>query len=171
MPKQSSTLDSQEPAKVHRELKDRDPDRVRSLTFQQDLDRIDEKTRSTIRHHYNLGYESITRRLVELDREWPVDLALMTGAGFFVWLGLILGAKVNRRFYGISGVAGAILLVFAFIGWVPPVLILRGFGIRTRGEINTERIALKALRGDFDLISEPEPNQETMINWAMKAAI
>jgi hypothetical protein len=145
-------------------------DRVRNLTFKHDLDRIDTRTRGAIDHYSGLGQEAITRRLAELDREWPVDRALMTGAGFFVWLGLILGTTVNRRLYGISAAAGAMVLVYAFFGWAPPVLMLRRLGIRTRGEINLERFALKALRGDFESVSAGEPDQETRIDRAMRAA-
>ncbi len=145
-------------------------DRIRRFTFKQDLEKIDGKTRDAINQYSNQGREALTGRLAELDREWPVDRALITGAGFFVWLGLILGTNVNRRLYRISAVAGGFILLFAFLGWAPPVLILRRLGVRTRGEINQERIALKVLRGDFDKISEGEPNQETRINRAMQAA-
>ena len=35
-------------------------------------------------------------------------------------------------------------------GWCPPVPLFRRLGVRTCGEIERERYALKALRGDFD---------------------
>lgn len=35
-------------------------------------------------------------------------------------------------------------------GWAPPVPILRTIGVRTLQEIDHEKYALKALRGDFD---------------------
>ena len=34
-------------------------------------------------------------------------------------------------------------------GWCPPVPVLRRLGVRTQGEIDEEKAALKALRGDF----------------------
>ena len=34
-------------------------------------------------------------------------------------------------------------------GWCPPVPVFRRLGVRTREEIDRERYALKALRGDF----------------------
>jgi hypothetical protein len=170
MPTQSSTQDFEQPTKLNGDPGRLDRDRVRRLTFKRDLERIDEKTRDAIRQSSDRGREAITRRLAELDREWPVDRTLMTGAGFFVWLGLILGTTVKRRLYVISAVAGAIILAYAFFGWAPPVLILRRLGFRTRGEIDLERIALKALRGDFDNLLKGEPDQEGRIDRAIKAA-
>jgi hypothetical protein len=145
-------------------------DRVRRMTFKRDLERIDEKTHDSIRYYSDLGPKAISRRLTELDKEWAVDRALMTGAGFMVLMGLILGTTVRRRLYVISAVAAAITLVYAVFGWAPPVLLFRRLGFRTRSEIDQERIALKALRGDFDQFSEEETDRETRINQAMKAA-
>lgn len=145
-------------------------DRVRRLTFKLDLERIDAKTLEAIRHSSHQGRSAISQRLVEIDREWPVDRALMTGASFIVGLGVILGATVTRKLHAVSALAGAGLLIYAFFGWVPPVLILRRLGIRTQREINLERTALKALRGDFENLSTEQPNQETRINRALKAA-
>lgn len=169
MPGNSST-DLQEPGKLHGDSLGLDNDRVRRFTFQRDLERIDGKTRDSVRHHSNLGNDAISARLEELNGEWPVDRALMTGAGTFIWLGLILGTAVKRRLYLISAIAGGILLLYAFFGWAPPVMILRRLGFRTRAEIDLERIALKALRGDFDRLSDGQPDSESRISRAMKAA-
>ncbi len=49
------------------------------------------------------------------------------------------------------------LFQHAIEGWCPPVPILRRLGFRTSYEIDEERQALKALRGDFDLASRSEP--------------
>jgi hypothetical protein len=100
-----------------------DEDPVRRLSFRQDLERIDAGTRSSIRRYAGQDPAAISRRIAELDREWPIDRALMAGAGFWVWLGLILGTTVKRRLYAIPAVAGAVLLIYAFAGWAPPVLI------------------------------------------------
>lgn len=145
-------------------------DRIRRLTFKDDLDRIDKGINDSIRKYANLDPSAITHRLDELDSEWPVERALMAGAGSFVWLGLTLGATVNRRLTAFSAVAGAMLLVFAVFGWAPPVLIMRRLGIRSQLEINRERLALRALRGDFDSLGEASTDGETRVNRALKAA-
>jgi hypothetical protein len=40
----------------------------------------------------------------------------------------------------------------ALQGWCLPVPLLRRLGVRTQREIERERFALKALRGDFDSV-------------------
>lgn len=148
----------------------REPDRVRRLTFKRDQDRIDERTLDALRVASNQGVMGLTRRLEELDREWSVDRALMIGAGSFVWLGLVMGTAVKRRLYLISAIAGGVLFAFALLGWAPPVLILRRLGFRTRGEIDSERMALKALRGDFESLTRDQSDYSDWVELAMKAA-
>ena len=57
-------------------------------------------------------------------------------------------------------VAGAFLFQHAIQGWCPPVPIFRRLGVRTRDEINREKYALKALRGDFDEINSMRHPEE-----------
>jgi hypothetical protein len=50
----------------------------------------------------------------------------------------------------------------ALQGWCPPLPLLRRLGVRTQQEIERERYALKALRGDFDAVpgtSAPVPER------------
>ena len=64
-------------------------------------------------------------------------------------IGLALGAFVDRRFFIIPGLVAGFLLQHALHGWCPPIPLMRRLGIRTESEIDQERYALKALRGDF----------------------
>jgi hypothetical protein len=48
----------------------------------------------------------------------------------------------------------AFLLQHALQGWCPPVPFFRSRGVRTAREIDQERYALKALRGDFAKVSD-----------------
>jgi hypothetical protein len=50
--------------------------------------------------------------------------------------------------------ASGFLLQHALQGWCPPVSLFRRLGVRTSAEIEQERYALKALRGDFQNIPE-----------------
>jgi len=93
--------------------------------------------------------EEINRRLDELDREWDIERLLQTNAGVLSLVGLTLGV-VRSRWYLLPAAAAAFLVQHAVQGWCPPVSLLRRIGIRTNREINHERYALKALRGDFD---------------------
>jgi hypothetical protein len=61
---------------------------------------------------------------------------------------------VDRRFAVIPLVVGGFLLQHAVQGWCPPLPIFRRYGFRTQYEIEQERYALKALRGDFNQVRE-----------------
>ncbi|HWG47122.1 MAG TPA: hypothetical protein VN688_30440 [Gemmataceae bacterium] len=100
------------------------------------------------------GSEAIERRLRELDREWDIERSLEANAASVGLIGLGLGAFVSRRFYILPGLVCGFLLQHALQGWCPPVPIFRRLGFRTASEIDHERYALKALRGDFRPSSE-----------------
>jgi hypothetical protein len=95
------------------------------------------------------GPEAIERRLVELDREWDIERTLEANAATASLIGLALGATVDRRWFIFPAVVAGFLLQHAVQGWCPPVPIFRRLGFRTAAEIDRERYALKALRGDF----------------------
>jgi hypothetical protein len=96
--------------------------------------------------------EEIDRRLDELDREWDIERLLQVNAGALSLMGMTFGV-VRRRWYLLPAAAAAFLIQHAVQGWCPPVSLFRRIGIRTTREINHERYALKALRGDFDNVS------------------
>jgi hypothetical protein len=85
-------------------------------------------------------------RLAQLEREWDIERALQTNAALFALGGLVLGAFWRRPFLLLPAA------VFFFFGQCPPVPLLRRLGVRTQREIERERFALKALRGDFDSV-------------------
>jgi hypothetical protein len=62
------------------------------------------------------------------------------------------------------------LLQHALQGWCPPVPLLRKTGVRTMREIDIERYALKALRGDFGPIGTGPHNRDTRAGQALQAA-
>lgn len=99
-------------------------------------------------YYYAQRPSEIDNRLRELDQEWDIERVLETNAGVISLVGLTLGA-LRGRWFILPGVVAAFLLQHAVEGWCPPVPILRRLGIRTTQEINHERFALKALRGDF----------------------
>lgn len=93
--------------------------------------------------------DAIPHRLDELDREWDIERTLEANAAAIALAGLALGAFVSRRFLVLPAVVAAFLLQHAVQGWCPPVPLLRRLRFRTAREIDSERTALKALRGDF----------------------
>ena len=92
---------------------------------------------------------SIGARLKELDAEWDIERTLEANASLVAFAGLALGATVDRRFYVLPAVVTVFLFQHAIQGWCPPLPVLRRLGFRTAREIDVERYALKALRGDF----------------------
>jgi hypothetical protein len=98
--------------------------------------------------------ELIGRRLDELDEEWDIERVLEANAASISLVGPGLASTVDRRWIVLPIGVAAFLLQHALQGWCPPVPIFRRLGYRTAGEIESERHALKALRGDFDGVRE-----------------
>jgi hypothetical protein len=98
----------------------------------------------------------IGRRLAELDEEWDIERVLEANAASVSLVGLALATGVDRRWVLLPFGVAAFLLQHALQGWCPPVPVFRRLGYRTAGEIQSERHALKALRGDFDRVREAE---------------
>lgn len=96
--------------------------------------------------------ESIDQRLRALDREWDVERLLQTNASVIVLLGLALGTTVNRKILLLPAGVFGFFAQHALQGWCPPIPVFRRLGVRTQREIERERYALKALRGDFDQV-------------------
>jgi hypothetical protein len=103
------------------------------------------------------GPHALDARIAELDREWDIERAVEANAATLALAGLGLGLLVNRRFLALPVVVAGFLLQHAVQGWCPPVSILRRLGFRTVPEIDHERYALKALRGDFCAIRPWRP--------------
>lgn len=91
----------------------------------------------------------IDQRLAELDREWDTERALQTNFALVSLAALGLAAGVNRRWLALAVAVPVFMVQHALQGWCPPLAILRRLGFRTAREINDERFALRALRGDF----------------------
>ena len=110
-------------------------------------------------------------RLRELDREWGLERALATGAAVVSLGGLALASRVDRRFLALPGVIGGFLLQHGLMGWCPPSALLRRRGYRTQAEIQEERAALKALRGDFQLPTNARVDSPAMrAEYALQSA-
>jgi len=141
-------------------------DRVREHSPEKFNERID---RATQRRVLRAGGESkpvLSRRLEELDQEWDMERVLEANASALALGGLLLGLLVNKKFFLIPCFVLPFLLQHAIQGWCPPVPMFRSRGIRTRKEIDTEKFAVKALRGDFnETESNSDPNQRARAAW------
>lgn len=130
------------------------PARVPQQTHEAINRQIRAETERRIASYRHRGSRAIRRRLAELDREWDIERTLESNAAIVSLIGLGLGRLVNRRWYLLPGLVAAFLFQHALQGWCPPLPIFRRMGIRTAREIDHERYALKALRGDFNELGD-----------------
>lgn len=124
-------------------------DRVPEHTNDEINARILTQTKNNVIRVSKAGPQAIDKRLAELDQEWDVERTLETNAATAILVGSALGAFVNKRFFLFPAVVAGFLLQHALQGWCPPLPLFRRLGVRTAAEIDQERYALKALRGDF----------------------
>ncbi|MFL6513563.1 MAG: hypothetical protein ACJ8M1_00905 [Chthoniobacterales bacterium] len=109
---------------------------------------------------------TLTRRINELEDEWDIERWLETNASALALTGTVLGIFVNRKFFAIPFIVLPFLFQHAVQGWCPPIPILRRRGVRTRREIDAEKFALKALRGDFAAVERNgDPQQAAQAAW------
>jgi len=79
-----------------------------------------------------------------LNREWDVERVLEVNASTLALSGLVLGVTVNKKWLLVPGIVLSFLLQHGLQSWCPPLPVLRRLGVRTRGEIDREKYALKA---------------------------
>ncbi len=141
-------------------------DRVRENSEAQLNERIDRATQRRVLRAGGESKPALSRRLEQLDGEWDMERVLETNAAALALGGVLLGLLVNRKFLIIPGLVLPFLLQHATQGWCPPVPFFRKRGVRTRKEIDAEKFAVKALRGDFAGIdTQADPNQRARAAW------
>jgi hypothetical protein len=113
---------------------------------------IRERTDANVMRLEGAPPEVLQARLAELDAEWDIERTLQLNASVIATLGIVLGARVDRRFLLLPAAVFSFFLQHALQGWCPPIPLFRRLGVRTMREIERERYTLKALRGDFDAV-------------------
>lgn len=142
-----------------------EPDRVRRQTAAAVTAAVDEKTRRHIRLYGVQSRRTIDKRIAEVERERDIEEVLETNASILALSGAILGTTVHKGFFLLTGAVLAFLTQHATTGWCPPVPVFRRVGVRTRGEIDQEKFALKALRGDFKNLRGAKSKQDIARVW------
>lgn len=147
-------------------------DNSRNATSDKINERIDKRTKENIYQlSHNLESNEVGRRIGELEKEWDIDRTLMANASTLSLAGVVLGSTVNRNWFVLPGVVVSFLLWHAIQGWCPPLPIFRKLGYRSRKEIDIEKFALKALRGDFQKLDKQEAvSTEILAERAFQAA-
>jgi hypothetical protein len=118
-------------------------DRVRSSTAAHVNEEIDLQTDINIQRYKGKSKAEILERIQMLDKEWDIERVLEVNASALGLSGLILGLTKNRKWLFLPGIVLPFLLQHGLQGWCPPLPLLRRLGIRTRGEIDREKYALK----------------------------
>jgi hypothetical protein len=95
------------------------------------------------------GPEAIEERLAQLDHEWTTGRAAAATAGVVIIAGLILALLVSPWWLILTGIGGITMLAYLFTHRTLVGSLYHALGFRSRCEIDQERLALKALRGDF----------------------
>ena len=135
-------------------LNEGEADRVRANTTAEVNMRLDREMSERVESYAGKGETEITRRIEELDRQWDMERLLETNASALAGLGVGLAAATgSRKWLIVPGVVLSFLFQHAVQGWCPPVPVFRRLGVRTREEIDREKYALKALRGDFNEVA------------------
>ena len=128
-------------------------DAVRTHAPEEVNRRIDTEVERCVQHMAEQGDRSvISAYLEDLEREWDLNRVVTVAASA---VGLVGWALVPARGWGwkvLGGVAAGLLLQQGLVGYGPLATVARRLGARTRREIDLEKFALKALRGDFQRI-------------------
>jgi len=112
--------------------------------------------------------ELIPARLQELAKEWDIERAIEANASSLAFVGVALGFFVHPYWLALPALVTAFLFQHAVQGWCPPIPVLRRLGFRTAHEIEKERNALKAIRGDYDIVAQ-SPNKAAAALRAVEA--
>lgn len=127
-----------------------DGDRIREHTDPDRVSAIDAELRARVERYRHASTAELDARIRELEHESDMERVLETNASILGLSGLLAGVFVHRQFLLVPVAVLSFLLHHARRGWCPPVPVFRRLGVRTRQEIDAERCALKALRGDLD---------------------
>jgi hypothetical protein len=129
-------------------------DRIERYTSSDTQHRINFKTYQNLQK-FSEHSEMIQNRIQELKHEWDIERTLEASASIISLLGIGLGYFVHPYWFILPAVVMAFLLEHALQGWCPLLSLFRRLGKRSFHEIEEERHALKALRGDYLHVESP----------------
>lgn len=134
-------------------------DRVRAHTSPEVNADLDHELVDRVRTLANASPDELEDEIDALEREWDIERVLEMNASVLALAGVALALLRHRRWLYLPAAVLSFLFQHSAHGWCPPIPVLRRMGFRTRKEIDRERYALKALRGDFAAVahvSDPE---------------
>jgi hypothetical protein len=110
--------------------------------------KFEDQLKENIARYAAEGQPGIDQRLRELDREWNTERAIEVEAPMMIGLGIALGNLHDRKWFAVSAMAAGMVILHSVQGWYPLLPLFRRMGLRSQYEIEQERNALRALRGD-----------------------
>jgi hypothetical protein len=131
-------------------------DRVRKNTTWGQNVKIDNLTRENIRKYSKCSDREVADRIKSLRKQWDLERMLELNMSTLAITGLALSVFVDKRWAILSGAVLGFFAQHAIQGWCPPLPLFRAMKVRTRAELEEEKYALKALRGDFKNVNSPE---------------
>ena len=123
-------------------------DRVPANTAESINQRLEREMLARVQS-YAARRDQIAARIGELESEWDIERVIEANASVLAFIGIALGFFAHPYWLALPALVTMFLFQHAVQGWCPPVPILRWLGFRTVYEIERERQALKAIRGDF----------------------
>ena len=114
--------------------------------------------------YHSMHPEHINDRLHELDQEWAAETVWVAATSGGTIAGSLLALLKGRHLLMLTLASNFLLLKGITTGHSPMIAFLRRAGFRTKNEIEQERYALKALRGDFADVEPAEghgPDEST----------
>lgn len=115
-------------------------------------------------NHYYHDQQEIEARLAALELEMDLETYLETETTALTIAGTILGLTVSRKWF-IIPLASSLLILSRIVNrGKKPLPFFERLGLRTRAEIDKEKYALKAIRGDFKYLLDVPNAVWTAVN-------
>lgn len=131
-------------------------ERVRKNTSPEVNQEIDTDIIRSLQLYKNADPALMELRIKELDKKWDIERTLEINAAVIALTGTLLGIFVNKKWAIVPAIVTGFLAQHAIQGWCPPLPLFRKMGVKTRSELDREKYALKAMRGDFKNVTDEE---------------
>jgi hypothetical protein len=116
-----------------------------------------DSVKDSVRFYGSLGSHSISDRLAALEDEPELETVATLGLAGAGVLALIFGLLGSRLWRLLAWLVLPLIFAHARGRLAAPGQFLKTLGLRSRKEIEEEKYALKALRGDFRDMGESQP--------------